>query len=114
MPATVFCANHPTSSASHRCKKCGKDICQKCVLITDIGAFCGKACYEEVVAFQARVNALSAGRRPPGMLANLLAWAKQLVVLALVVGGAWAYFHFAHGASTPQEIVNVVKGMLGM
>lgn len=36
----LFCANHPTVETLLRCNKCGKPICMKCAVRTDVGFRC--------------------------------------------------------------------------
>jgi len=42
----LFCANHPETETYLRCNKCGKPICLKCAVLTEVGYRC-KACIRE-------------------------------------------------------------------
>jgi hypothetical protein len=39
-PPTLYCANHPNTETLLRCNKCGKPICMKCAVLTDVGYRC--------------------------------------------------------------------------
>jgi hypothetical protein len=42
----LFCANHPETETYLRCNKCGKPICLKCGVLTEVGYRC-KECIRE-------------------------------------------------------------------
>lgn len=44
--ATMYCANHPETETYLRCNKCGKPICLKCAVLTEVGYRC-KECIRE-------------------------------------------------------------------
>jgi hypothetical protein len=44
--AVLYCANHPNTETLLRCNKCGKPICMKCAVLTDVGYRC-KECIRE-------------------------------------------------------------------
>jgi len=88
-------------------------LCAKCILMTEIGVYCGKECYEAVKAFQATVTGLAAGRKSGGFMERVTAFLKQAVIVVVIVGGVYAVFRFGFGASTPNQIVNVIKGWVG-
>ena len=44
--AVMFCANHPETETYLRCNKCGKPICLKCAVLTEVGYRC-KECIRE-------------------------------------------------------------------
>ena len=44
--APMFCANHPDTETYLRCNKCGKPICLKCAVLTEVGYRC-KECIRE-------------------------------------------------------------------
>lgn len=48
-PATIYCANHPDTETLLRCNRCGKPICLKCAVLTDVGYRC-KECIRGVQA----------------------------------------------------------------
>ncbi len=39
-PPILYCANHPNTETLLRCNKCGKPICMKCAMLTDVGYRC--------------------------------------------------------------------------
>ena len=45
-PAVMYCANHPETETYLRCNKCGKPICLKCAVLTEVGYRC-KECIRE-------------------------------------------------------------------
>lgn len=44
--AVLYCANHPETETYLRCNKCGKPICLKCAVLTEVGYRC-KECIRE-------------------------------------------------------------------
>ncbi|MFO7633236.1 MAG: hypothetical protein R6W76_11880 [Caldilinea sp.] len=44
--APMFCTNHPETETYLRCNKCGKPICLKCAVLTEVGYRC-KECIRE-------------------------------------------------------------------
>lgn len=52
------CINHPSVSATARCKQCGKPVCGACVINSPLGSFCSDACRERFEAFSKRVQEL--------------------------------------------------------
>lgn len=46
VPAVMYCANHPDTETLLRCNKCGKPICLKCAVLTEVGYRC-KECIRE-------------------------------------------------------------------
>ena len=44
--AVIYCANHPETETYLRCNKCGKPICLKCAVLTEVGYRC-KECIRE-------------------------------------------------------------------
>lgn len=42
----IYCANHPDTETLLRCNKCGKPICLKCAVLTEVGYRC-KECIRE-------------------------------------------------------------------
>ena len=42
----MYCANHPETETYLRCNKCGKPICLKCAVLTEVGYRC-KECIRE-------------------------------------------------------------------
>ncbi|HOK10237.1 MAG TPA: B-box zinc finger protein [Candidatus Hydrogenedens sp.] len=52
------CINHPSVSATARCKQCGKPVCGACVVSSPLGSFCSEACRERFETFAKRVQEL--------------------------------------------------------
>ncbi|MCC6169059.1 MAG: hypothetical protein IT329_17685 [Caldilineaceae bacterium] len=71
-PQPLYCANHPGVETLLRCNRCGKPICLKCAVLTDVGYRC-KECIRGVQS--SYFNALP--------LDNLIAFGVALVVTAL-------------------------------
>jgi hypothetical protein len=40
MTEPMYCANHPSVETYLRCNRCGKPICPKCAVLTDVGYRC--------------------------------------------------------------------------
>lgn len=71
-PQPLYCANHPDVETLLRCNRCGKPICLKCAVLTDVGYRC-KECIRGVQA--SYFNALP--------MDNIIAFGVALVVTAL-------------------------------
>jgi len=76
------CATHPAVETLLTCGKCGKPICPKCMVMTDVGARC-KECAE-----MKRLPTFKVGSRQY-FIASILA-----LVLAFVLGLAWGFLKF--------------------
>lgn len=82
-PAVMYCANHPDVETLLRCNRCGKPICLKCAVLTDVGYRC-KECIREVQDIY--FNAQPAD--------NLIAFAVALGVTAVATPIAILVFGF--------------------
>jgi hypothetical protein len=85
-PATLYCANHPDTETLLRCNRCGKPICLKCAVLTDVGYRC-KECIRGVQS--SYFNAIPTD--------NLVGFGVALVVTAIaspVAGFVFARFAF--------------------
>jgi hypothetical protein len=71
-PETLYCANHPDTETLLRCNRCGKPICLKCAVLTDVGYRC-KECIRGVQA--SYFNAIPTD--------NLVGFGVALVVAAI-------------------------------
>lgn len=76
------CATHPDVETLLTCGKCGKPICPKCMVMTDVGARC-RECAElkRLPTFQVDLRQY--------IIASVLA-----LVLAFVLGLAWGFLKF--------------------
>lgn len=76
------CATHPDVETLLTCGKCGKPICPKCMVMTDVGARC-KECAElkRLPTYQVDLRQY--------IIASVLA-----IVLAFVLGLAWGFLKF--------------------
>ncbi|MBI3360022.1 MAG: B-box zinc finger protein [Chloroflexi bacterium] len=48
----IYCANHPDRETTLRCNKCGKPICSKCALLTEVGYRCRECVRGQQAIFQ--------------------------------------------------------------
>lgn len=85
-PATLYCANHPDTETLLRCNRCGKPICLKCAVLTDVGYRC-KECIRGVQS--SYFNAIPTD--------NLVGFGVALLVTAIaapIAGFVFARFAF--------------------
>ena len=88
-PAPLYCANHPDTETLLRCNRCGKPICLKCAVLTDVGYRC-KECIRGVQANY--FNAIPAD--------NVIAFGTAAVVTAVaspIAGFLFAFVPFFWG-----------------
>jgi hypothetical protein len=111
MAAVSTCVNHPTKTATHRCKRCSKPICAQCVQMTDLGQFCSQECYKAVQDFQAKVMDLGPGKKGGFDLGKMV---RGVVSLAVVLGILYACFYYGFGDKTPEAMIRRVKLWVGM
>ena len=91
------CINHPGFKATARCKQCGKPLCNKCILSTSNGVFCGDTCRGKYEDFAKRAKEIEVTRKPPsshffmklkGFIVKLIVW----IIVILAVCFVSAYF----------------------
>ncbi|MCC6455069.1 MAG: hypothetical protein IT328_09020 [Caldilineaceae bacterium] len=83
---TLYCANHPDTETLLRCNRCGKPICLKCAVLTDVGYRC-KECIRGVQS--SYFNAIPTD--------NLVGFGVALLVTAIaspIAGFIFARFAF--------------------
>ena len=78
-PDTLRCATHPEVETNLRCGKCGKLICQKCLVQTPVGSRC-RDC--------AKLYKLPTYRISPAYYLRAIGAA---LVMAVVIGLAWGF-----------------------
>jgi hypothetical protein len=79
----MYCANHPDTETYLRCNKCGKPICLKCAVLTEVGYRCKECIREQQNVFY---NAMTSDNWIAFAVAagiTLVAW--PIVVLLLLV-----------------------------
>ncbi len=73
-----YCLKHQNRVTDVRCSACLKPICEDCILLTDIGKFCGSECYEKRQQAEERVERLrleDEAKRGPRLMRKLIGWA---------------------------------------
>jgi hypothetical protein len=104
-----FCKNHPDVPATGKCLTCHLPICDQCrVEVKDVGTFCSKACADKYMQYQKTYEEkrLKMRRvRPPSMFTVLL---KFIVVVAIVLGVAWAVSKYVFG----YELTDLINRFL--
>ncbi len=109
---TLYCANHPDTETLLRCNRCGKPICLKCAVLTDVGYRC-KECIRNVQ--DSYYNAFSGD--------NLIALAVSTVVTAiaaplvtLLFGMIWLWgfiLAFMLGGSAGGILAQIIRRAIG-
>jgi hypothetical protein len=73
-----YCLKHQDRVTDKRCSVCLKPICDECCMTTEMGNFCGQACYEKRVASNERMEVLKQedeAQRIPRLMRKLISWA---------------------------------------
>ncbi|GIV69921.1 B-box zinc finger protein [Caldilinea sp.] len=107
----MYCANHPDTETYLRCNKCGKPICLKCAVLTEVGYRCKECIREQQNVFYnaATADNLIAFAVAAGVTLiawPLVAWLFRLTgffgwILAILIGSG-------AGASLAQMIRKAV------
>lgn len=97
-PTTLYCANHPDTETLLRCNRCGKPICLKCAVLTDVGYRC-KECIrgvqasyfnaiptDNVVAFAVALLVAAIASPIAGFVFGRLAFGFLGIILAFMIG----------------------------
>lgn len=105
LPATtqtekLYCANHPDVETLLRCNRCGKPICLKCAVLTDVGYRC-KECIrgvqdnyfnaaptDNLIAFVVALVVSAIGAPVAGFLFRIFPFWFFSIIIAFMVGGA--------------------------
>ena len=72
----MYCTNHPDTETLLRCNKCGKPICLKCAVLTEVGYRCKECIREQQNVFY---NAMTGDN-----------WIAFAVAASVFSGAAWA------------------------
>jgi hypothetical protein len=101
MAGVSTCVNHPTKTATHKCKRCSKPICQQCLHKTELGIFCSQECHDAVKEFQSKLIDARPAKKSGIDFGKAF---KRLIILGALVGGLYGYFFMRYGDRTPQQI----------
>lgn len=109
---TVYCANHPDVETLLRCNRCGKPICLKCAVLTDVGYRC-KECIRGVQA--AYFNALPADNFVAfGVAALIAAIAAPIAGLLLRFTGFFGLIlALMMGGGAGSALAQIVRASIG-
>ncbi len=101
----LYCANHPNTETLLRCNKCGKPICLKCAVLTDVGYRCPE-CIREVQ--NKYFNALTQDN-PVALLVSLGVTTVATPILGVLLG----VLGFFWGSLLALFIGSAAGGVLG-
>jgi len=111
-PETLYCANHPATETLLRCNKCGKPICIKCAVLTDVGYRC-----KECIRGQQEVyfNAVTADN-PIAFGVGLGVAAVTAPIVGLLIG-MFGFFGliiaFIGGSSAGSILAQIIRRAVG-
>jgi hypothetical protein len=105
------CINHPGIEATHRCKQCGKPVCDTCVVLGPTGRFCSENCKTTHENFVQRARQLETKTRSGfGMrLRNAFGFLIVAVVVTAVVLGIGFFFE----VPVLRDIAARLLGLIG-
>jgi hypothetical protein len=112
----LYCANHPETETYLRCNKCGKPICLKCAVLTEVGYRCKECIREQQNVFY---NAMTSDNWIAFAVAagiTLVAWPLVSFLLRATGFFGWiiaALVGSGAGASLAQIIRKSVGGGAG-
>ena len=107
------CINHPGIEAAHRCKQCGKPVCQSCTVPGPTGMFCSGVCKEKHEAFLQRARQFDdkKSRKPiSARIRGFLGWIIVLLAICLLVGVVSTIFELP----VFSPLTRTVRGIIGI
>ncbi|MFP4502474.1 MAG: B-box zinc finger protein [Candidatus Hydrogenedentota bacterium] len=87
------CINHPGVEATHRCKQCGRPVCDTCTIMGPTGRFCSENCRTTHEAFVQRARQLETKTRV-GFGVRLRNFLGSLIVVVIVAAVVLGIGHF--------------------
>ena len=108
---TLYCVNHPDTETLLRCNRCGKPICLKCAVLTDVGYRC-KDCIRGVQS--SYYNAAPADNLIAFVIAGIVAaLAAPLVGLVLgMVGFFGLIIAFMIGGAAGGVLAQIIRAAI--
>lgn len=108
----MYCANHPDVETYLRCNKCGKPICLKCAVLTEVGYRCKECIREQQNVFY---NALTMDNWVSFLVAagiTLIAW--PIVAWLFSITGIFGWFIAALvGSGAGASLAQIIRNSVG-
>lgn len=111
-PETLYCANHPETETLLRCNRCGKPICLKCAVLTDVGYRC-KDCIRNVQ--NSYYNAFT-GDNLIALVVSTVVTAIAAPLVTLLLGMIWLWgflLAFMLGGSAGGILAQIIRTAIG-
>jgi hypothetical protein len=110
--APMYCANHPETETYLRCNKCGKPICLKCAVLTEVGYRCKECIREQQNVFY---NAMTSDNWIAFAVAagiTLVAW--PIVAFLFKITGIFGWIIAALvGSSAGAALAQIIRNSVG-
>ena len=110
--APMFCTNHPDTETYLRCNKCGKPICLKCAVLTEVGYRCKECIREQQNVFY---NAMTSDNWIAFAVAagiTLVAW--PLVAWLFLITGFFGWIIAALvGSGAGASLAQIIRRSVG-
>jgi hypothetical protein len=108
----MYCANHPDTETLLRCNKCGKPICLKCAVLTEVGYRCKECIREQQNVFY---NAMTSDNWIAFAVAagiTLIAW--PIVAFLFSITGIFGWFIAALvGSGAGASLAQIIRNSVG-
>lgn len=111
-PEVVYCANHPETETLLRCNRCGKPICMKCAVLTDVGYRC-KECIRGV---QDKYYNAQTMDNPIALVVALLVTMVATPIAGFVLGMFWLWgiiLAFVIGSGAGALLAQIIRSAVG-
>lgn len=110
--APIYCANHPETETYLRCNKCGKPICLKCAVLTEVGYRCKECIREQQNVFY---NAMTSDNWIAFLVAvgiTLVAW--PIVAWLFSITGIFGWIIAALvGSGAGAALAQIIRNSVG-
>lgn len=110
--APMYCINHPDVETYLRCNKCGKPICLKCAVLTEVGYRCKECIREQQNVFY---NAMTSDNWIAFLVAagiTLIAW--PIVAFLFSITGIFGWIIAALiGSGAGATLAQIIRNSVG-
>ncbi|MBW7881802.1 MAG: B-box zinc finger protein [Caldilineaceae bacterium] len=108
----LYCANHPDTETYLRCNKCGKPICLKCAVLTEVGYRCKECIREQQNVFYTAMVTDNWIALVVAAAVTMVAW--PIVGFLLVVTGFFGWIIAALiGSGAGAVLAQIIRNSVG-
>lgn len=111
-PPVMYCANHPDTETLLRCNKCGKPICLKCAVLTEVGYRCKECIREQQNVFYNAMTSDNWIAFAVAAIITLVAW--PIVAFLFSITGIFGWIIAALiGSGAGAALAQIIRNSVG-